>query len=1078
MRALVTVALAVAVVSCAGSPDKQTLAKLHSVPADVAEVAVDDSLDRALDSYRRFLDETPNGPRTPEAMRRLADLKLEQQFGLIGDGEIVEMAAPEGAESPETGAPADLGARAALRGAGPLPAPAAASLAGTGDPATASGPTGPTESDQDFEARTTAQFEFAPADSSALDLPANAPDPAVAGPLEAIEIYKQILDEYPYYERRDQVLYQMARAYDEIGEPDEAMRVMEQMVGDETYSRYIDEVHFRRGEYLFTRKKFFDAESAYQAIIDIGSTSEYYELALYKLGWALYKQELYDEALDRFMALLDYKLSTGYDFDQNHEEDDERRVADTFRVISLSFSNIGGPEVVSEYFSAKGARSFEDRIYSNLGEFYLSKLRYQDAAAVYGSFVELNPYHKASPRFSMRIIDIYGQGDFPLLVVESKKDFAEKYGLGSDYWDYFDAAESPEVIGFLKTNLTDLANHYHSLYQDPTLEDEKLANYDEASRWYREFLSSFPAEPESPGINYQLADLLLENEDFGAAAVEFERTAYDYASHEQAAAAGYAAIYAHRQHLAAIDEADEAEKAAVLRATVDSSLKFADTFPEHENAAVVLGAATDDLYAMGEYEAGIEAGRKLVERYPAADPALRRSAWTVIAHGSFDLERYAEAEEAYVRVLEFVPETDDDRQALVDNLAASIYQQGAQANTAGDYLTAANHFLRIREIAPGSKIRPAAEYDAAAALIRLEDWARAASVLEAFRQKFPEHELNSEATKQLAFVYRQAGELGRSASEYERVAAESDDPEVRGEAMLVAGDLYEQAADNDAALDVYARYVAEFPRPLDVAQETRFKMAGMYEHRGDVDRYHEVLRAIVESDRTAGGDRTDRSRFLAAQSGLVLTKQLYDSFLAVELTQPFDKSLAEKQRRMSAALEAFENLVDYEVSEVTAAATYHIAEIYYDFSQSLLHSERPTDLDKAALVDYDLALEEEAFPFEERAIETHEQNFALIRSGIFNSWVQQSLDRLAALVPGRYAKNEISSGFVGSIDVFAYHAPNAELAPSESAAQENSDPPAPEGQPAASTSNGPSAATALTPSSDAAAPEVTSALAR
>ena len=82
-----------------------------------------------------------------------------------------------------------------------------------------------------------------------------------------------------------------------------------------------------------------------------GARSDFYELALYKLGWSLYKQDFYDEALHRYMALLDYKLSVGYDFDQQHAEEDERRVADTFRVISLSFSNLGGPEVLGEYYA-------------------------------------------------------------------------------------------------------------------------------------------------------------------------------------------------------------------------------------------------------------------------------------------------------------------------------------------------------------------------------------------------------------------------------------------------------------------------------------------------------------------------------------------------------------------------------------------------------------------------------------------------------------------------------------------------------------------------------------------------------
>ncbi len=44
------------------------------------------------------------------------------------------------------------------------------------------------------------------------------------GPREAIKTYQAILETYPNYERNDKVLYQMSRAYDEVGQPDEAMR--------------------------------------------------------------------------------------------------------------------------------------------------------------------------------------------------------------------------------------------------------------------------------------------------------------------------------------------------------------------------------------------------------------------------------------------------------------------------------------------------------------------------------------------------------------------------------------------------------------------------------------------------------------------------------------------------------------------------------------------------------------------------------------------------------------------------------------------------------------------------------------
>jgi hypothetical protein len=145
----------------------------------------------------------------------------------------------------------------------------------------------------------------------------------------------------------------------------------------------------------------------------------------------------------------------------------------------------------------------------------------------------------------------------------------------------------------------------------------------------------------------------------------------------------------------------------------------------------------------------------------------------------------------------------------------------------------------------------------------------------------------------------------------------------------------------------------------------------------------------------------------------------------VELVQPFEQNLQEKQRRMDAALDAFGRLVDYEVGNVTAAATFYMGEIYSDFSRSLIESERPADLDATELQDYEMVLEEEAFPFEEKAIEVHEKNLELMAAGVYNAWIERSLAELAELMPGRYAKFEASTGFVLSIDRYAYRAPNA-----------------------------------------------------
>src|SRR6266704_560098 len=917
-------------VGCAARPNKPlgtagTLAELRNVRPDLQEVKVEQGLDQAMQQYRRFLEDAPQNAMTPEAMRRLADLQLEKQFGIrAGNAKPRGMAAPK---------PAQV---------------LAGSRAGSPNPAAAAASAGLQESDQDFERRTTAEAGIL-AGSNAGASPAESvragADPN--GPLEAIALYNRLLTEYPSYKNSDQVLYQMARAYDELGRTEEAIETMERLIRTNAHSSHFDEVQFRRGEYFFTRRRYRDAESAYSG------------------------------------------------------------------VISLSFSNLGGPETMQEHFSKFGNRSYEDRIYSSLGEHYLGKLRYDDAAKTYKAFVALYPFHRAAPRFSMRVVDTFTQGGFPKLVLESKREFASKYGLKAEYWRHFKPEESPEVLAYLKTNLKDLATHYHAQYQNANEGDEKLTNYREASQWYGAYLESFPTEADSASVNYQLADLLLENKDFGKAAKQYERTAYGYALHPQSAAAGYAAIYAYREQLKV---ADKKQQDAVKRDTVASSLKFADAFAQDKHAAAVLGAAADDMYEMKDYKAAIEADQRVIDKYPDAAASIRRSAWIVVAHGSFELAEYPQAEHAYTQVLAVTPEGDDSRAALVDNLAASIYKQGELANEAQDYRAAADHFLRIRTAAPTSSIRETAEYDAGAALIRMQDWKAAVDVLEAFRTTFPKNKLQLEATKQIAYAYRQSGQLSQAAGEYERIASQSDDPALRSEALLDAGDLYAQSNSQDRALDAYKRYVKEFPKPVQTAIETRFKIAEMYKAAHDETLYHQQLEEIVSVEAGAGSERTGRTRTLAARSALVLAEQLYGDFVVVKLRQPFETSLQDKKQRMDATIAALARLVDYQIDEMTAAATYYMAETYSNFSRSLLESERPDDLKPEDLAEFKNNLDEAAFPFEEKAINVHEKNMELLHAGVFNSWTEKSLSRLTELMPGRYAKHETSRGFLGAID--------------------------------------------------------------
>jgi len=998
--------------ACSTVSNRDTIATLRDQSVAIREERIEGGLEKAMWGYQRFLEDTPDSDLRPEALRRLADLKIEKEYGALTEGTVPHGSGyvpyvPQRVELPAA-------ASAAPRATGQSPAAM-----------TADG-----ESEEEFERRTT--LSLAPARTAdGVETPAEgASDLERTGTREAIALYSKLLDQYPHYERNDQVLYQMSRAYEELGEIEEAMAVTERLVRDYPRSPYIDEVQFRRAEYFFTRKRYLQAEDAYERIVAVGTRSSFYEPALYKLGWTFYKQELYEDALDRFIALMDHRVSAGYNFEEIEDEQERKRTDDTFRVISLSFSNLGGADSAVQYFVSNGKRGYEDRIYSNLGEFYFAKRRYADAAASYDAFVDRNPLHKAAPNFQMRVIEIQAAGGFPSLVIDFKKKFVTTYGLTAKYWNYFNPEDRPDVLDLLKTNLTDLANHYHACYQDPKQAEDKPANFKEARHWYEQFLASFPDDSRSPVINYQLADLLMENRSFAAAAAQFEKTAYGYPTHERSSQAGYAAVAAYREQLGAAAPADRDE---VSREVVRSSLRFADTFPMHEKAAIVLGAAADDLYGMKEYEQALAAAGRLIESFPDTDVDVVREAWLVAGHSSYELMRYSEAESAYLKVLALLPEEKEARRTLTDNLAASIYKQGEQAFAAQDYRPAADHFLRVGRVAPDSAIRPNADYDAAAALIQLQEWTTAATVLEGFRSDFPDNPLQPEVTKKLAYIYQENSQPSLAAGEYERIEKESGDDAVRRDALLVAARLHEKDGNMARALEVYQRYVNYFPQPVEPNLETRSRIAAILEARSDREAYLAELANIVAIEAEAKRAQTPRTRYLAAKAALVLAQEDFDGFVAVRLAEPLEDNLRIKRERMKAATEAFGRLVDYEVGEVTAAATFYLAEIYSHFSKALMASERPEGLSPLEKEQYDLAIEEEAYPFEEKAIEVHESNLKLISRGVYNEWVEKSLRKLAESVPARYDKPEEASGIMGSLQTYVFEIVRAAPADPEAA---------------------------------------------
>jgi len=594
--------------------------------------------------------------------------------------------------------------------------------------------------------------------------------------------------------------------------------------------------------------------------------------------------------------------------------------------------------------------------------------------------------------------------------LDGKKQFVERYGMDGPFWLRNPREQNTAVAAHLKANLTDLAQYYHAEAQ----KGGKRSDYQEAARWYRKYLDYFPGEADSANTNFLLAEILFESQDFDLATEEYERTAYDYPLHAHSGESAYAAILSYRAHEATLEK--EA-KAAWHQRYLDSGLRFAQTYPEHPESGAVLTTVAEDLFQQRQFDLAIAVGQAVVTKQPPVQVSQARTAWTVIAHSQFDLAKFADAETSYYQLRTFTPPEDSvAQQEIKDRIASSIYKQGELARDAGEFDVAVAHFTRLGQAVPDSKIRATAEYDAAAVLINMAAWGRATVVLEDFRRNYPDSEYVDDITQKLAVSYLETGRGAEAAGEFERIAADPDSAvEVKREALWKASDLYKSSGQTVAEQRVLQNIVDQYPDPIVESIEARFRLLEITEAGGDSRSRDLMLAEIIRVDATAGAQRSDRTKYLAAKASLELAEPVRYRFMNLKITQPLADSLTQKKALMEEVLKVYGNAADYGVAEVTTASTFRLGEVYQQFSKDLMESERPANLDAAALEEYELLLEEQTFPFEEKAIELYETNASRTVDGVYDEWVKRSFDALASLLPARYAKLERSENVVTAL---------------------------------------------------------------
>lgn len=825
-------------------------------------------------------------------------------------------------------------------------------------------------------------------------------------------------------ENRSEIAYQLARMQELKGAPDHVLASLTELInlgGQDANGLDTDreaalhtalqtslEARFRRAEIYFSRDDYASAELDYAVVTEIAGRYQLH--ARYMLSWVKFKRGDLDGALamgaDAFTQLADAQQS-----DQRFGE----LRKDLFRVTVIALDYADGPQTLAALMAERGKPDWQTDVYQALGDWYLAKTRFGDSAETWATFLAENPLHQDAPRIALQVIDTQREAGFVEDIPALEVSFIQRYGKQGDFYQLHGDAVFENYQVDLKPMLERYTRRLHAKAQQSTA----AADYLLAADAYRIWLVNFVDDLDAQEKRFLYAEVLQDAGQLNAALAQYERVIEVDATTDFAREAAYAVVLGQSTRVASGESAAERE--------IEANLRFVALFPHDDRSPASQLKAANILFKAQSYFRALDVARIAItmqQPIAAHDMAQR-----IIGHSAFELSDYATAAGVYRSLLADLggnkasrktqERKQERKQELSERLLATVFKQGEQAEQAGDISGAIAFYDSLVDIDSEAEVSRDAQYDIAGLYEQVDNPEAAIQQLEQFRGHYRGTHRN-EITQRLVALYESSGDLEAAAQELLAGSAsaglgEGGSDEVRRVAKYRAAELYLEAGNLPLAIEHFRYYAHNHPVPATLQMEAMHHMDLLYQQTGELSKRQFWLRKKRDTFMAlAAEDQTERMKYLGSESMYLLATNLLDTFKAVRLTQPLNRSLKKKQHLLEAGLKAYQQIAEIGVLEFVGKANYSMASLYQILAADLIASERPKNLNALEQDQYELLLEEQAYPFEEQAIVLHQKNLRLGWQTDWTDAVNGSLLALKSLSPGRFERQEQEVAYVDS----------------------------------------------------------------
>ena len=631
----------------------------------------------------------------------------------------------------------------------------------------------------------------------------------------------------------------------------------------------------RIGEYYFDadQREVPDAltrsAAAYEKAVE-DTKHPLYDKALYKLGWSYYRQDRFDDAVSRFVALIDFYESEAKRKGEDEVGGDLRNEALQYTAISFVDEKWGSLAKAQEFFAKLGGRRYEAEIYHRMGDVYFDQTKHPEAIEAYRLVLQKDPLAKDAPQIEQRIVQAFERDRKLDEAFTEASKLSTMFSPGTPWHEKW--RHEPDVLqaagDLVEKSLYQTATYHHQqalVYKQDGKFDQAKAAFETAAKAYKSYLERFPRSKNAYEMEFYLAECLYNSFQFAEAGKHYAAVRDSSQDVKYLNDSAYAAVLANQKQLELDVKSGKAQAYPVLKssdrtegekvvavelsalekALVDASDKYLAKAPSDEKAPGIAYKAAELFYTHNQFDEARRRFEDIVKLYPKAEVA--KYATNLVIESYLIDKNWKAVEEVSARMSENTTVIDpksDLYKELIKFKLGGRFKLAEELMSKGQWDEAATKYIALVAENPKHEFADKALNNAAVCYENVQRFDSALKLYERIFSEYPTSKLAPSSLFRVAVNAERSYDFDKAIEKYQKLVKEYPTSQNREEATYNIARLLEALQRYNDAAAAYLRYADAYPNSDD-APKNQVRASLIYEKQGDTNKEIAALNEFI-----------------------------------------------------------------------------------------------------------------------------------------------------------------------------------------------------------------------------------------